>query len=600
MKINVSQPVIEEVFKDFYEVPPFQREYVWEEDQVKALLDDVHEALFDENGSPIDTEYFIGSIVTYLDGDVFQLIDGQQRLTTLFIVLCAIRDARVIAKDCQDLGPWKALIHHGYQDDDGLAGTRYRLTPLYEDASDMLQQIGSGEFQQPPDLRLLSSSAQNMVQAYATAREFLERFAADVDQLRRFGARLIKRVRLVRIETANVTEALRIFETINDRGVGLNAMDLLKNLLFMESKRDAFDKLTTIWKEMVGTIEHKDVREKPLRFLRYFVLSKYADARNKQGKPLTEDDLYEWLDRNKSALKIDSDPLAFAKELLRAAQDYKAHVTSADIHLRCIYRLSPRARQHLIVMLATRHLTPSEITFVTSRLEALFVGFVLAKEPTKALDLIFANAAPKLRDIAAHHDVAPDVRTAELRAFFADWLEPEIAKRLPRIEDALARLSLERKTMTRFVLARVSQFVERLANAPEVAFDHYWDYQIEHVLPFRPTAEQRSGFDEPEKYDQLKQMLGNLVLLEQSINVAIGRDFFCDKQPEYKKSGLFATRSLVESQKVGEQSAYAKAAAWLPVYSTWTSATIHKRQQDLIALARHVWGFGGSVHVAHG
>jgi uncharacterized protein with ParB-like and HNH nuclease domain len=93
MKINVSQPVIEDVFKDFYEVPAFQREYVWSEIQVKALLDDVYEALFDENGSAIDTEYFIGSIVTYLDGDVFQLIDGQQRLTTLFIVLCATRCA---------------------------------------------------------------------------------------------------------------------------------------------------------------------------------------------------------------------------------------------------------------------------------------------------------------------------------------------------------------------------------------------------------------------------------------------------------------------------------------------------------------------------
>ncbi len=600
MKINVSQPVIEEVFNDFYAVPAFQREYVWEEDQVKALLDDVHEALFDENGSPIDTEYFIGSVVTYLDGEVYQLIDGQQRLTTLFIVLCAIRDARVLAKDGEDIGPWKALIRHGYQDEDGRASNRYRLTPLYEDASDMLERIGSGEFQQPNDLRSLSSSARNMVQAYATATEFLDRFASDVDQLRRFGARLIKRVRLVRIETANVTEALRIFETINDRGIGLNAMDLLKNLLFMESKRDAFDKLTTIWKEMVGTIEHRDVREKPLRFLRYFVLSKHADARNKQGKPLTEDDLYEWLERNKTALRIDSDPLAFARELLRAAQDYKSHVTSTDPHLRAIYRLSPRARQHLIVMLATSQLTHDERMFITSRLEALIVGFLLAKEPTKALDLIFANAAPKLREIAARQEVAPVARMASLQAFLEEWLEPEIAKRLPRIEDALGRLSIERKTMTRFVLARVSQFVEQLANSPDTAFDHYWNYQIEHVLPATPTDEQRAGFDEPESYDQVKQMLGNLVLLEQSINVVIGRDFFGDKQPEYRKSGLFATRSLVESQRVGEQSAYAKAAAWLPVYSTWTSGTIRQRQQDLIALARHMWGFGGGAHVAHG
>jgi hypothetical protein len=591
MKINVSQPVIEDVFKDFYEVPAFQREYVWSEIQVKALLDDVYEALFDENGSAIDTEYFIGSIVTYLDGDVFQLIDGQQRLTTLFIVLCAIRDAREALRDSQDLGPLRALIRHGYQDEDGNAGVRYRLTPLYEDASDMLQRIGTGRFVTPNDLRALSSSARNMAEAYQVTKVFLDQFGTDVDQLRRFGARLIKRVRLVRIETANVTEALRIFETINDRGIGLNAMDLLKNLLFMESGRTAFDQLTTIWKEMVGTIEHKDVREKPLRFLRYFVLSKYPDARNKQGKPLTEDELYEWLERNKAALRIDSQPIEFAKELRRAAQDYRVNVTSTDAHLRYIYRLSPRARQHLIVMLATQDLNAQEVAFVTARLEALFVGFLLAKEPTKALDLIFANAAPRLRDIGALTGLDDNERMTRLRTFFANWLDPEITKRLPRIEDALARLSLERKTMTRFVLARLSQAVEQMANAPWADFDHYWDHQIEHVLPATPTADQRAAYDLPQHYDEHKQMLGNLVLLEQSINVAIGRDFFRDKQPHYKKSGLFATRSLVESQKVGANSAFAKAAKWLPVYADWTSETIRQRQHDLAALARHVWGY---------
>lgn len=600
MKINVSQPVIEEVFKDFYAVPAFQREYVWTEEQVKALLDDAYDALFDENGSPIDTEYFIGSIVTYLDNDVFQLIDGQQRLSTLFITLCAIRDARVVAHDKEDLSHWHALIKASFADEDGLACHRYRLTPLYEDASDMLQQIGGGQFALPQDLRALSTSARNMAQAYTTAREFLERFSSDPDQLRRFGARLIKRVRLVRIETANVTEALRIFETINDRGIGLNAMDLLKNLLFMESKREAFHQLTAIWKAMVRTIEHKDVREKPLRFLRYFLLSKYQDARNKLGKPLTEDDLYEWLERNKAALGIGADPLAFANELKSAAEEYKSYVTSADEHLRRIYRLSPRARQHLIVMLAPKQLTPSESEFVTSRLEALLVGFLLAKEPTKALDLIFANAAPKLREIASKTSIPAIQRMERLQAFFATWLDPEITKRLPRIEDALARLSLERKTMTRFVLARIAQFVERLANTPSVTFDHYWEYQIEHVLPFTPTHEQRLGFDATDEYDELKQMLGNLVLLEQSINGSVGRNFFTDKQIEYKKSGLFATRSLVESQKVGDNSAFTKAATWLPTYPAWTSETIRQRQQDLIALARHIWGYQGATHAAHG
>ena len=94
MQLDVKHPAIEEVFKDFYEVPKFQREYVWKAEQVEALLSDALEALFDENGSPTQSEYFIGSIVAYKDDDVFQLIDGQQRITTLFFTLCIPRQTQ--------------------------------------------------------------------------------------------------------------------------------------------------------------------------------------------------------------------------------------------------------------------------------------------------------------------------------------------------------------------------------------------------------------------------------------------------------------------------------------------------------------------------
>ena len=56
MQLDVKHPAIEEVFKDFYEVPQFQREYVWKTEQVEALLADAQEALFDENGSPTQSE----------------------------------------------------------------------------------------------------------------------------------------------------------------------------------------------------------------------------------------------------------------------------------------------------------------------------------------------------------------------------------------------------------------------------------------------------------------------------------------------------------------------------------------------------------------
>lgn len=589
MQLDVKHPAIEDVFKDFYEVPQFQREYVWKTAQVEALLSDALDALFDENGSPTQSEYFIGSIVAYKDKDIFQLIDGQQRITTLFIALCAFRDRRNFLKDSVSLNPLERMIQDEVDNERGIPEIRLRLKPLYEDAGDVLQKIAGSEIASLP--KNLPNSAKYMLEAYASAYEFLEeKFGDDIDKLRTFQAQLTKRVRLVRIETGSISDALRIFETINDRGVGLNALDLLKNLLFrQEASRDKFDRLTEIWQQMVRAIEDTKKGEKTLRFLRYFILSRYPDAR-KSGKPLTEDDLYEWLAKNLDAIGISKDPLGYAKQLLEAARLYQQHVAKPSTYLSNIYQFSGRARQHLIVMLATDGLDANELDEVGRQLERLFVTFVLTKEPTKALDVIFANAAPALRTFI-QATPATQHRLGLLREHMDTWVSPEIAKRLPRIEAEIDTLSLERKTACRFVLCRIAQHVEGLAGCQVAGIDHYWGYHIEHILPNQPTAEQRDKFDRVNEYDNYKQRLGNLTLLEQSINCAIGRDFFTDKQPHYQKSALFVTKSLTQSQAVGTSSAFAKTAALLPTFSEWNSASINARQKHLKQLALDTWGF---------
>src|SRR5579863_873319 len=78
-----------EIFRDFYAVPDYQREYVWGEEEVEQLLMDIRT----EQGNDDETEYFIGSIVTCLNKQGrYDLIDGQQRMTTIFLTLCALRD----------------------------------------------------------------------------------------------------------------------------------------------------------------------------------------------------------------------------------------------------------------------------------------------------------------------------------------------------------------------------------------------------------------------------------------------------------------------------------------------------------------------------
>jgi hypothetical protein len=600
MQLEVQHLTIEQVFRDFYEVPRYQREYVWQKEQVEALLSDALDGLFDENGSPTQSEYFIGSIVAYKDKDVFDLIDGQQRITTLFMVLCALRDRRIFLKDEVSLNTLAKMIQDEKDDQDGIPEIRLRLKPLYDDAGDVLQKIARGSI--PSSDKGLPKSGSNMLAAYLAAHEFLkEQFGEDIDKLRRFQAGLTQRVLLVRIQTVNIADALRIFETINDRGVSLNSLDLLKNLLFREAKQDEFGQLTKIWQEMIRTIE-EGKGEKPLRFLRYFVLSRYADAREESKKPIVEESLYKWFDKVSGEIGLSQHPVAYAKQLLAAAKIYKQHVVTPNEHLNNIYQLSGRARQHLIVMLATDGLEQDEVLEVAKQMESLFVAFILTKEPTKALDMIFAEEAPKLRQFvealnkekdAAGQLLSSQKRDERLREYLAAWVQPELKQRFNKIEQSLDQLSLERKTVCRFVLSRVAQHVEKSAH-PQMQVDRiqrYWKLHIEHILPNNPSPEQRAEFDDAAKYDDYKQRLGNLTLLEAPINCAIGRDYFVDKRPAYEKSNLFITRSIAKSQAVGSASTFTKTAALLPNFTEWNSTSISERHKHLKKLALETWAF---------
>ena len=86
-----------------------------------------------------------------------------------------------------------------------------------------------------------------------------------------------------------------------------------------------------------------------------------------------------------------------------------------------------------------------------------------------------------------------------------------------------------------------------------------------------------------------KNRLGNLTLLEKPINIVAGNDFYTAKQAEYRKSGNYLTRSLVELIDVGQNTSISRINAKLESFPSWNASTIEKRHGMLIALAQDVW-----------
>jgi uncharacterized protein with ParB-like and HNH nuclease domain len=584
--IESQDHTLEDVFNGFYIVPSYQREYVWQDREVSQLLQDIYSEFIAEDRHS-ESEYFIGSIVVLMRPDgIFELIDGQQRLTTAFLILCGIRD-RLRSIDPHD--STKTLsnqIADTKSDEEGRDIFRYRVSLQYDDSAKVLETIGNGD-----DLSLVAEntrSVRNILGAYRLIYDFLKiEFLDDPQELRKFYAFFTKKVKLIRVKTISIGHALRVFETINDRGIGLDSMDLLKNLLFMHTKDSDFDRLKNKWKELIDLLDK--VNEKPLRFLRYFVFAEYNVDR------LREDEIYEWFVHNEFKCNYKKNSLEFVDYLLSAAKDYSHFVEGKDArgepngYLTNLRYLSGSAHQHLILLLAARHLPIDSFNDLCRQLENLFFAYIITREPTKEFERRFALWSTELKKV---HD------RKSLNEFIHRYIYPAKEVLAARYDLAFKELNEERiqQYRMRYILAKLTQYIDEKAfdkTGGPASLDTYIDNNvwIEHILPQKPPKEVLANFDKPLEYQDYMHRLGNLALLERIINTSAGNNLFEAKKQAYRQSRFILTQSLGEKPSVGKNTSMERTVKEfeLEPFRTWNSEAIEKRQRMLSKLAIDIW-----------
>lgn len=574
---------ISEVFQGFYSVPDYQREYVWQSEQVEQLLTDIYGEL---NGADPEKapEYFIGSIVVCPGKDgVFDLIDGQQRMTTLFLTLCAIRDRFEVLGD-KAPGALAPQIATTSSDAHGRDVFRYRLDLQYDDSGDVLIEIADKKKDPADDQK--TRSIGNILNAYSSVTAFLtQQFGENTDALRIFYGYFINKVKLIRIQTEDVAKALKIFETINDRGVGLDSMDLLKNLLFMKSDQDEFETLKKVWKELQDTIF--DAGEKPLRFLRYFIFSTYS------VEALREDEIYGWFSKNQKLCGYADDSLMFAKELLDAAKAYGLFLKGCDPsgkqrpELQSLQFLgSSAARQHLILLLAGRHLPDVLFSHLVREVENLFFIYVACRENTRDFERNFARWAPELKK----------AKTEEaLQLFLRQRIEPTKAALSGRFDDAFKRMSADELQVyrLRYILAKLNQHVEISAYGETEGTRWLKNYvanefQIEHIHPQKPCQEALDEFGMATD-PAIINRLGNLVLVEKPINASLGNKPYSKKRLIYPQSKLLLVHAISERPRIGVNTSIDRAVRELEPFAVWNEMSVISRQAKLGSMAREIW-----------
>lgn len=576
--IKYNDHSISSAFKDHYVVPDYQREYVWNDEQVEQLLFDLLDAYNTDNKKA----YFLGTIVTYDSGSQFELIDGQQRLTTFFVLLCAIK--RIYMNHGEPTSVIDNLVYSPTMNSDGDVINLYHLQLQYEDAGNCLELIEKGEGRP----KYLTQSGERLFDAFKTIQDFLNERFSDIASLKKFVVFLLNKTSFIRIETYDIADALKIFETINQRGKGLDPMDLLKNMIFRQVDRSKFKELNMNWKSITRSLEK--IEEKPLRFLRYFIMANYDTSGEKDGI-LREDQIYTWLTNNNKQCHYEEAPFQFVQKMAQNADLYvKCRVPDdtqeGNVHLKNISLLAGKSyKLHLMLMLAASNMNADALAKFKAVLESVVYYTVINKIATNITERTFALWCKDVRNIVTCED---------LDGFVNRTIIPTVNDWKMNNKSNFLRLGLNSMQQYRikFILGKITAYVDAL-RLGKTAVEDLTVYtqtavEIEHVMPQTCTDKARYNLDE-EEFAVYIHRLGNLTLLENSINKSIHNDNYASKSIAYKQSKFYITSSLSALVNQGQDTAINRTNLLLSAWPDWNKQAIEERQEMLYRLSEMIW-----------
>ncbi|MEN5306980.1 DUF262 domain-containing HNH endonuclease family protein [Chryseobacterium cucumeris] len=598
MEIKAEVKSISKLKDYFFIVPDYQREYVWRpEDQVEQFLIDIDNE-YDEN-TDAQKSYFIGSIIIVANKEKYDVIDGQQRLTTIIITLCAIRDLlqekkeELDPKELKYLQNVEELLSDFDMDSDE---TQLRLELQYEESKGYLKNlIVKEDFNEEK-----SASIEKMEKAYFKIYSHLQLYLEEsLESLVKYARYFMTKIELVVIESKNLSSALKIFETINQRGSSLNAMDLVKNLLFSTAKPNEFNSIKDIWKEIVSNLQKCGEENTPLRFLRYFLMSRYYDG------ILREDDIYKWFltDEGKKQTKYETNSVVFAKELRALSKRYSELVIATELvkdggtypsitNIGFINKY--RSRQHLILLLALHENVSDEvIEYLGKQLESFFFYSNTLGIQAKYNENLFSKWAIKLRDkkdILAVANIVSETMIPYLKEKLVDFITKF---------KTISHLHYSPNYRERYVLGKIENTILSKCNLPIQGKDFLNTLQIEHILPQTPkNGLLTDEFADMTDYRSYVYRLGNITLLESTINQAVNNfndlnsDWYEKKQTEYKNSSIISTKLLDHEFSIGAHTALNKFKSnYKFEFPEWNKRSINLRQEKMLDLVLDTWKF---------
>ncbi len=551
-------PIKKILSPDFgFRIPAYQRPYSWTTEQANTLLSDLLSALEDfPDETSVDKlpVYFLGSIVLIRGQEnvEFDVVDGQQRLTTLTILLACLRDS---IADPNVSGAIQGLI---FQSGNPVTGDmdRFRLILRSRDKDFFEKNV-----QRPGTLQALTENGAELSDSQSRIREnaaalFSATNRMSEDKKKRLAAFIIQRCFLVAVSADSRDSAYRIFSVMNDRGLDLTPSDILKADILGEAADNGATeaKLTKIW-------EDNEIQLGRESFESLFGHIRMIFSRQKAKKSIIESFREDVFSKIEAKNFIEQVLVPYAEafgNLLDGSVPLKGKLPALDSSIRALGRLD------------NSDWIPPAIHFLKAN----------AGSPEKLLEfftslerfayVLFLRRAYSTERVRRYGEVLQAIDEGTI------LIPRKTPFDVPNLEkkEAFSMIDGNIYSTTRVVLPVLLKLDELMSDGGAV-------YQrdvisVEHVMPqtIRAGSEWEKQFPDHKTHQKWLHRVGNLVLLPRRKNTQASNYDFEKKRDvyfSYEKVAPFAITTGVLKQK------------------TWTVADIENRHQEMVKILRDAW-----------
>lgn len=508
-----------------YSIPDFQRPYSWKKEQIEALFDDIFTAY-----TRSDEYYFLGSIILTDSTDgTLEVIDGQQRLTSLTILFCLLRDIYF---------PNDNSIINRIQN---LEDSSYRLSfrTIIENQNDFYEEI-----QKEGSLKSLLSGYDNNddIDDYSNFREaalILQASISEIEddenhkRLKGFLDYLLRNVEIITITCSDKKGAVRLFRILNDRGLDLSTSDLVKSYLYDMAKDDDERKIVIEeWKKIESEIKQTEDEnpDEMLTCYSYFLLESYQ----KEAIFDRLEDKFDELLKKKKCTEIVYGIRSFAK-------DYRDIYFSEIKEVLPLWYLPNRLFWESILVTASKW-SKEDFTQLSRIIRNTFYVYWLAGFTSAKLKKLTFDIIKKIKSTSKLQDVQDIVK----KKIAEDDVFNLASKHLE--EDA------DKKSWVKPLLLLLEYQKSDASKVEFVELDR--KLHLEHVLPqeWSNNSDWKSKWSEADAKTLLHK-IGNLTLLLGKKNIAGSNEAFDIKKEIYKGkrrnegiSSFVITRDIIDKQ----------------------------------------------------